>query len=112
MFDRDAGALNAILERVHIPVIAWLVDPMAFTSLLIMTLWGLGGGMVIMLAGLQGVPSELLEAAEIDGASKWQGFWQITFPQLTPVIFFEVITGVIASIQTLVQPLLLAESDQ
>ncbi len=112
IFDRDAGALNALLERLHIPIVAWLVDPMAFTSLIIMTLWGMGIGMVIMLAGLQGVPGELLEAAQIDGASRWQGFWQITLPQLTPVLFFQVITGVIASIQTLVQPLLLAESDQ
>jgi multiple sugar transport system permease protein len=112
IFDRDAGALNAILERLHIPILTWLVDPTAFYSLVIMTLWGLGGGMVILLAGLQGIPAELSEAAAVDGANKWQVLRQIILPQLSPVIFFQVITGVIASLQTLVQPLLLAENNQ
>ena len=112
IFDRDAGALNAILERLHIPILTWLVDPTAFYSLIIMTLWGLGGGMVILLAGLQGIPAELSEAATVDGANKWQVLRQIILPQLSPVIFFQVITGVIASLQTLVQPLLLAENNQ
>jgi multiple sugar transport system permease protein len=68
--------------------------------------------MVILLAGLQGLPAELLEAATVDGANKWQVFHRIILPLLSPVIFFQVITGVIASLQTLVQPLLLAESNQ
>ncbi len=112
IFDRDAGALNAILERLHIPILTWLVDPTAFYSLIIMTLWGLGGGMVILLAGLQSIPAELSEAATVDGANKWQVLRQIILPLLSPVIFFQVITGVIASLQTLVQPLLLAENNQ
>lgn len=109
IFDRDAGALNGILEMVHIPILTWLVDPTAFYALIIMTLWGLGGGMVITLAGLQGVPLELQEAARMDGANRWDVFRHITLPQISPVLFFQVITGAIAAFQTLIPPLLLAE---
>lgn len=110
MFDRDAGIINAIVEFFGGPTITWLVDPTAFTALIIMVLWGLGGGMVIFLAGLQGIPGELREAASVDGATAIQAFRAVTLPLLTPVIFFEIVTGVIASLQTLIQPLLLAVS--
>ncbi len=111
IFDRDAGVLNAITERLGIPTITWLIDPTAFYALIILILWGLGGGMVISLAGLQGIPSELQEAAVVDGANGWQIFWRVTLPLLSPVLFFQVITGVIGSLQTLVQPMLLSESN-
>lgn len=111
IFDRDAGALNAILERLNVPILTWLIDPTVFYSLIIMMLWGLGGGMIIMLAGLQGVPVELREAAIVDGASPWQAFWHVTFPLLTPVIFFQVVTGVIYTLQTFIQPLLLVQGN-
>jgi multiple sugar transport system permease protein len=110
IFDRDAGVLNAFLERLGLPTLTWLVDPSAFYALIILTLWGLGGGMVIMLAGLQGIPAELQEAALVDGANKWQVFRRVTLPMLSPVIFFQVVTGMIASLQILVQPLLLSET--
>jgi multiple sugar transport system permease protein len=112
MFDRDAGAINAIIERLGIPIVTWLVDPMVFYALIIMVLWGLGGGMIISLAGLQGIPGELQEAAVVDGANSWQTFWRITLPLLSPILFFQVITGVIYALQTLIQPLLLAQSSQ
>jgi multiple sugar transport system permease protein len=112
MFDRDAGAINAIIERLGIPIVTWLVDPMVFYALIIMVLWGLGGGMIISLAGLQGIPSELQEAAVVDGANSWQTFWRVTLPLLSPILFFQVITGVIYALQTLIQPLLLAQSSQ
>lgn len=108
MFDRDAGVINAIIEFLGGPSITWLVDPTAFTAMIVMVLWGLGGGMVIFLAGLQGVPAELREAAAVDGANPVQAFRAVVLPLLTPVIFFQVITGVIAALQTLIQPLLLA----
>jgi multiple sugar transport system permease protein len=111
IFDRDVGALNAILERFNIPVITWLLDPTVFYVLIIMVLWGLGGGMVISLAGLQGIPVELQEAATVDGANGWQVFKNITLPLLSPVLFFQVITGVIGALQTFVQPMLLSESN-
>jgi multiple sugar transport system permease protein len=111
IFDRDVGALNAILERFNIPVVTWLLDPTVFYVLIIMVLWGLGGGMVISLAGLQGIPAELQEAATVDGANGWQVFRNITLPLLSPVLFFQIITGVIGSLQTFVQPMLLSEAN-
>ena len=108
IFNRDAGILNAILEKISIGPIAWLVDPNAFYALIILTLWGLGGGMVIMLAALQGVPVELEEAAILDGANRWHVFRHITVPMISPVIFFQVVTGVIFTFQIVIQPLLLA----
>ncbi|MEH1130625.1 carbohydrate ABC transporter permease [Micromonospora sp. CPCC 206061] len=112
IFNRDAGILNAILEKISVGPIAWLVDPNAFYALIILTLWGLGGGMVIMLAALQGVPAELEEAAVVDGANRWHVFRHVTVPMISPVIFFQIVTGIIASFQIIIQPLLLAESGQ
>src|SRR5579884_1803178 len=74
IFDRDVGVLNAVLERLRIPVITWLVDPTVFYALLIMILWGLGGGMVISLAALQGIPQELEEAAMVDVPTAGRSF--------------------------------------
>lgn len=112
IFNRDAGILNAILEKISIGPIAWLVDPHAFYALVILTLWGLGGGMVIMLAALQSVPVELEEAATVDGANRWHVFRHVTVPMISPVIFFQVVTGIIASFQMFIQPLLLSQSGQ
>lgn len=110
VFDRDAGALNALLERIGIPTITWLIDPTAFYALIIMMLWGLGGGMIISLAGLQGVPEELREAASLDGANAWEKFRNVTLPLLTPVLFFQIVTSTITALQILIQPILLAQS--
>jgi multiple sugar transport system permease protein len=77
--------------------------------LIALTLWmGVGGGMVIFLAGLQGVPTELKDAAQMDGANRFETFRFITLPLLTPVVFFQLILGIIGSLQTLVAPMLLA----
>ncbi|WP_433019586.1 carbohydrate ABC transporter permease [Kribbella sp. CA-294648] len=111
VFNRDAGLLNAILAVAGIESITWLVDPMAFYALVVVSLWGLGGGMVITLAALQGVPPELEEAAVVDGAGRWRVFQHVTVPMISPVLFFQVVTGVIASFQIIVQPLLLAETN-
>lgn len=112
IFNRDAGVLNRMLEWLGAGPIAWLVDPNAFYALIILTLWGLGGGMVIMLAALQGVPAELEEAAVVDGAGPWRVFRHVTVPMISPVIFFLVVTGIITSFQIIIQPLLLAETNQ
>ena len=104
IFGRDTGPLNALLGHSF----DWLGDPMAFGALLILALWGMGSGMVLSLAGLQGIPQELREAAIVDGANPWQMFRSVTLPMLSPVLFFQVVTGVIAALQVLVQPLLLA----
>lgn len=112
IFNRDAGILNTILEKISIGPIAWLVDPHAFYALIILSLWGLGGGMVITLAALQGVPAELEEAALVDGANRWHVFRHITVPMISPVLLFQVVTGIIAALQIIIQPLLLAQTNQ
>jgi multiple sugar transport system permease protein len=111
VLNRDAGILNTILGAAGLDAITWLVDPMAFYALIILTLWGLGAGMVIMLAALQGVPRELEDAARVDGASRWSVFRHVTVPMISPVLYFQVVTGVIATLQIVVQPLLLAETN-
>ncbi|HEV7185295.1 MAG: carbohydrate ABC transporter permease [Actinomycetales bacterium] len=110
VFNKDAGIVNAVLGVVGIPPVSWLIDPTAFYALIVLMLWGVGGGMIIMLAALQGVPVELEEAARVDGASRWTVFRHVTVPMISPVIFFAVITGVIGSLQILVQPLLLTSA--
>ena len=108
VFDRDAGIINAAIEWTGRPPVTWLIDPTVFTVMVLMVLWGLGGGMVIFLAGLQGVPTELREAAAIDGANAARTFRAVTLPLLTPVVLFVLVTGVIGSLQTLIQPVLLS----
>jgi len=110
VFNRDSGILNAVLGVAGVERISWLVDPMAFYALIILMLWGVGGGMVITLAALQGVPPELEEAATVDGAGRWNVFRHVTVPMVSPVLFFQVVTGVIAALQILVQPLLLTSA--
>jgi multiple sugar transport system permease protein len=72
-------------------------------ALIIMSLWGIGGGMVILLAGLQAIPQHYYEAALLDGAGTWKKFRNVTFPLLTPSLFFVLITGVIGSFQVFTQ---------
>ena len=110
VFNKDSGILNAILGTVGVDRIAWLIDPMVFYSLIILMLWGLGGGMIIMLAALQGVPAELEEAAIVDGAGRWTVFRHVTIPMISPILFFQLVTGVITALQVFVQPLLLTNS--
>jgi len=72
-------------------------------ALAMMSLWGIGNFIIIYLAGLQNVPQELYEAAELDGAGELRKFWHITLPQLTPVIFYNIIMGVVAAVQYFTQ---------
>lgn len=72
-------------------------------SFWIMALWGIGGSMVIYLAGLQGVPTALYEAAELDGANAWQRFQAVTLPMISPVIMFTLVTGLIGALQIFTQ---------
>jgi multiple sugar transport system permease protein len=94
----QGGLANTTLASLGLPTLGWLTDPnTAMLSLVLITLWGgIGGNMVIFLAGLQGIPSELYEAAEIDGAHGWQSFFYITIPLLSPVTIFVVVTYTIA----------------
>jgi multiple sugar transport system permease protein len=104
IFNPDFGVLNYLLSLIGLNGPGWIYDEKwALPSLIIMSLWGVGGGMVIYLAGLQGVPTELYEAAIIDGASSWRRFWSITIPMISPVIFFQLIMGIIGSFQIFTQ---------
>jgi len=98
LFDPDGGLINAALQQVGLPAPGWLQDPTwSKPALVVLSLWGLGAGALIFLAGLQEIPPALLDAAAIDGAGPWQRFRYITLPLLTPVILFNLVIGVIGS---------------
>ncbi len=97
---QSSGIFNAILGLVHIQPIPWLTSPdWVLKSFIIMSLWSVGGGMIIYLAGLQSVPTQLYEAAEIDGAGSWGKFRNVTLPMISPTLFFNLIMGIIGSFQ-------------
>jgi multiple sugar transport system permease protein len=105
MFHNDLGMINSLLSMIGINGAQWLYDKdTALYSLIIMRLWNVGVPMVIYLAGLQGMPKFLYEAAEIDGAGEIPKFFNITLPLLTPVIFFNLVMSVIGGIQTFAEP--------
>jgi multiple sugar transport system permease protein len=95
-----SGLINSLLALVQIPPQEWLTSSRwALFSLILMSLWGYGASMVIFLAGLQGIPAQLYEAAEIDGANRWQRLWNVTLPMLSPVILFNVVMAIIGTFQ-------------
>lgn len=103
IFNTEYGLANAFLRAIGLPKIKWLQDPeWALPALIIMSLWAFGSGMVIYLAGLQGIPTVFYEAADIDGAGRWHKLRHITIPLVSPVIFFNLIIGIIASFQVFV----------
>ncbi|SEF87195.1 multiple sugar transport system permease protein [Nonomuraea solani] len=96
----DYGLINKLLAMAGVTGPGWLGSPdWAMPALILMSVWGAGNTIIIYLAGLQGIPRSLYEAAEIDGAGWWRRFWSVTVPMMSPVIFFNVVTGFIASIQ-------------
>jgi len=101
IFNPQGGLLNTLLAAIGIQGPRWLIDPQwALPALLLMTFWGWGRSMVIFLAGLQGVPPELYEAAAIDGAGDWAKLLRITIPMITPTILFALILSLISTFQT------------
>jgi multiple sugar transport system permease protein len=104
IFNSDFGLLNAALRAVGLPKVLWLQSPnWAMPALITMSLWGIGGAMLIYLAGLQGVPEQLYEAAELDGANIWHRFRHVTVPMMSSVIFFNLLLGIIGALQTFTQ---------
>ena len=94
------GLINLLLGLFGIPSINWLGSPdWSKPALIMMSMWGVGGSMVLYLAGLQGIPQALYEAADIDGASRWTKFRNVTIPLMTPVILYNLITQIIGSFQ-------------
>lgn len=104
LFNPDFGLINYFLGKLGIKGPLWLAsEEWAKPALIIMSLWGVGGNMVIYLAGLQGIPRQLYEAAEIDGANVFQKFTNVTLPMLSPVIFFNLIMSIVWSFQIFTQ---------
>jgi multiple sugar transport system permease protein len=104
------GLVNGILRYFGVVGPAWLQDTKwAFWSLVFMSLWGVGGSMIIYLAGLKDIPATLYEAAIIDGAGPWQRTRHVTLPMITPVIFFNLIMGVIGSFQYFTQAFIMTQ---
>jgi len=104
IFNYRFGILNYFLSLVGIQGPSWLGHPRwTLWAFVLMSLWGIGANTVIFLAALQGVPKELYEAAQIDGAGAWRRFWNITLPMISPAILFVMIMGVIGTLQTFTQ---------
>jgi multiple sugar transport system permease protein len=101
LFDPLYGVVSNALEAVGLGGVDWLGDPnLAMPSIIVVSVWKvIGWNMLIYLAGLQGIPDYLNEAAAIDGASRWQTFWKITLPLLKPTTFFIFVTSVIGAFQ-------------
>jgi multiple sugar transport system permease protein len=110
ILDRNFGLLNEFIS-IFRPgtAIGWMSDYALFGMTAIAVWGGLGGGMIIFLAGLQDIPDELVEAARIDGANAFHVFRYITWPLMTPVIFFQLIMGLIGSFQQLTLPLIVSQ---
>jgi multiple sugar transport system permease protein len=111
ILEKNFGMLNASISLFTPETVAigWLSD-YSLPGMTSIAIWGgLGAGMVIFLAGLQGIPDELKEAAQIDGANSWQVFRHVTLPLMTPVIFFQLVLGLIGSFQQLNLPLLVTK---
>jgi multiple sugar transport system permease protein len=110
IFNTEFGLMNVLIRALGGPKIPWLQSPSwALPALIMMSLWNVGGTMIIFLAGLQGIPNIYYEAAEIDGAGRWQKLRQITLPMMSPVIFFNLITGFINSFQVFVAGYLITD---
>lgn len=98
ILDKDFGLLNMMLSKIGIEGPGWLADPnWVLPSYILIAIWGAGGGILTYLAGLQDIPKSLYEAAEIDGAGWFRSFKEITVPMLSPVIFYNLIMGIIGA---------------
>lgn len=108
IFHQEFGLLNAGLRLVGISGPAWLTSTQwAKPALILVSLWGAGGGLLVFLAGLQGVPTDLYDAAKVDGAGAWSRFWHVTIPMMSPTLFFVLVTSIIASFQVFVTALIM-----
>ncbi|HVX56880.1 MAG TPA: sugar ABC transporter permease [Candidatus Saccharimonadales bacterium] len=110
LLNPEIGLINRMLRVVHITGPEWLQSSTwALPSLVLLSLWGVGGSMVIYLAGLKDIPPHLYEAATIDGASPWQRLRHVTLPMLSPVIFFNLVMGVIGVFQYFTQAYIMTQ---
>jgi multiple sugar transport system permease protein len=109
LFNPGGGLINGLLGLLHLGQPGWFTDPLwAKPGLLLLSLWGIGNGMIIYLAGLKDIPLELYEAAAIDGAAAVRRFIHVTLPLLTPTIFFNLVLNTIAAFTFFAQPLIVS----
>ena len=110
IYSPESGLLNEVIGLVGIPAQKWLGDPtLAMPAIIAMSIWqGLGVNVIIFLAGLQAIPTELLDAASVDGAGRWARFRGVVLPLLTPAIFFTGVLSLIGSFQVFDQVFVLA----
>ncbi|MFD0693363.1 carbohydrate ABC transporter permease [Paenibacillus sp. GCM10027628] len=102
------GLANQVLNLFGLPASTWLTsEKTALLSIIIAGLWQVGSGMIIFLSSLQSVPKDLYEAAEMDGAKGWKMFSHVTFPMITPILFLQLILGIISSFQSFAQVIVL-----
>jgi len=111
LFNSKLGLVNFLLRSLGMKdPPGWLTDAQwALPSLIIISFWSVGNTVVIFLAGLQDVPTELFEAADLDGAGKFQTLRHVTLPSISPVIFFNLIIGIIAALQVFVLPFIMTQ---
>ncbi len=106
LYGYDTGLLNRLLVSIGLQKIGWLVSPqIAMPSIALMATWkNVGLYIILFLVGLQSVPSNYYEAADLEGASHWQKFWHITFPSINPTIFMVVILSTIGGFSLFIEP--------
>jgi multiple sugar transport system permease protein len=106
LLNPGTGPVNSILGSIGLPQPGWFNDPAwSKPALTMLALWGIGDLMVIFMASLLDVPQEQYEAASLDGAGAWQRFRYVTLPNISPIVLFAVVTGVIQTMQYYTQPL-------
>jgi multiple sugar transport system permease protein len=100
VFNSESGWINNLLSVIGIEGPRWYQDVnWVVPAIAIMGIWTVGNTMLVMLAGLQNVPTELYEAARVDGSGPWRSFWNITVPMISPVIFYNLILAIIGAMQ-------------
>jgi multiple sugar transport system permease protein len=105
LYNDQYGLLNAFLSSIGLDRIGWITNPnVVIPSLVIMSIWTVGNVVIIFLAGLQSIPSSLLEAVKIDGGNAWHSFKNVTLPLMSPIILYNLVTGIIRSLQLFTEP--------
>jgi ABC-type sugar transport system permease subunit len=109
VFDPQVGLANEVLTWLHLPTSLWLSSPrMAMPAIVIVMLWGVGATMIIFLAALQAVPTELYEAARLDGAGSTAVFFRITLPMISPILILQLVLQMTTALQAFNQPKILS----
>lgn len=110
IFNPRAGLINNVLGTLGITGPNWLFDSnWALPAIILLSVWSVGSNVLLFLAGLQGIPTHLYEAALIDGANAWQRFWSVTLPMLSPTILFSVTISLIGAFQLFTQVLIMTK---